>query len=61
MGLSSIDVRLHFTTFRIPWQLAGLVNLEAERRVLRFYVRDHDNMALCHHQEIDAMSGGGSE
>jgi hypothetical protein len=47
MGLSSIDLRLHFTTFRQPWQLAGLVNLDGDRRTLRFYVRQQDTMALC--------------
>lgn len=47
MGLSSIDLKLHFTTFRQPWQVAGLLNLEAGRRVLRFYVRAADDMAEC--------------
>jgi hypothetical protein len=47
MGLSSIDLRLHLTTFRQPWQVAGLLNLEAARRVLRFYVRRGDDMAEC--------------
>jgi hypothetical protein len=47
MGLSSIDLKLHFTTFRQPWQLAGLLNLEADRRVLRFYVRHGDQMVDC--------------
>lgn len=50
MGLSSIDLRLHFTTFRIPWQIAGLLNLDGGNRVLRFYVRQGDTMALCRHQ-----------
>jgi JAB N-terminal domain len=36
-GLSTIDVRLHTSTFRRPWQVAALVNLEADRRVLRWY------------------------
>jgi hypothetical protein len=56
MGLSSIDVKLHFTTFRIPWQLAGLVNLERTQRVLRFYVRQGSAMALCHHQSVAPTS-----
>lgn len=51
-GLSSIDFRLHFTTFRIPWQLAGLVNTTPAQRVLRFYVRRADSMALCFHQPL---------
>jgi proteasome lid subunit RPN8/RPN11 len=50
MGLSSIDYRLHFTTFRIPWQVAGLVNLDGPHRVLRWYVRRGEDMLLCHHQ-----------
>jgi hypothetical protein len=49
MGLSSIDLNLHFTTFRQPWQLAGLVNIDETGRVLRFYVRHGDTMALCPH------------
>lgn len=53
MGLSSIDLHLHFTTFRIDWQIAGLLNLDGEQRVLRFYVRRENTMALCHHQVID--------
>jgi hypothetical protein len=50
MGLSSIDVGLHFTTFRLSWQLAGLVNLDSPtRRTVRFYVRQGSTMALCPH------------
>jgi hypothetical protein len=52
IGLSTIDFRLHFTTFHLPWQIAGLVNLDGQRRVLRFYVRQNDTMALCPHQAI---------
>jgi len=37
LGLSSIDVELHTSTFRRPAQVAGLVNLDGDRRVLRFY------------------------
>lgn len=37
LGLSSIDVDLHRGTFRLPWQIAGLVNLDGDARVLRFY------------------------
>lgn len=53
MGLSSIDVRLHFTTFLLPWQLAGLVNIEDGGRVLRFYTRRQDAMVLCPHWVTD--------
>lgn len=52
VGLSSIDFRLHFTTFRLPWQLAGLINLNGEERLLRFYVRRYDTMEWCPHQPI---------
>jgi proteasome lid subunit RPN8/RPN11 len=54
MGLSSIDYRLHFTTFRIPWQIAGLLNLDGAERVLRYYVRRGEDMLLCHHQTSGA-------
>jgi proteasome lid subunit RPN8/RPN11 len=53
LGLSTIDLRLHFTTFRIPWQIAGLINLDGHHRVLRFYVRQGDVMPLCYHQTIN--------
>jgi JAB N-terminal domain len=36
-GLSGVDVRLHTSTFRRPWQVAALVNLTAGGRVLRWY------------------------
>ncbi|TQS46761.1 JAB N-terminal domain-containing protein [Cryptosporangium phraense] len=45
LGLSSIDVDLHLTTFRRPWQVAGLVNLDRTSRVLRFYHRAPDASA----------------
>ncbi|OAD18779.1 hypothetical protein THIOM_005616 [Candidatus Thiomargarita nelsonii] len=48
MGLSTIDLQLHFTTFRLPWQLAALINLDTpNRRTLRFYVRQSDVMVPC--------------
>ncbi|WP_250286735.1 MULTISPECIES: JAB N-terminal domain-containing protein [unclassified Frankia] len=40
IGLSSVDVELHTTTFRRLWQVAGLVNIDRDDprdRVLRFY------------------------
>lgn len=52
-GLSSIDVKLHFTTFTIPWQVAGLINLDGDRRRLRFYVPQGDEMVLCPYQVIN--------
>lgn len=47
MGLSSIDLRLHFTTFRQPWQVAGLINIDDSGRVLRFYARQDNWMVPC--------------
>jgi proteasome lid subunit RPN8/RPN11 len=46
LGLSSVDVELHRSTFRRPWQVAGLVNITDDRRVLRFYHGEGDEMAL---------------
>ncbi len=37
VGLSSVDVELHTTTFMRPWQIAGLVNIDQGSRLLRFY------------------------
>jgi proteasome lid subunit RPN8/RPN11 len=44
MGLSSIDVDLHLATFQRPWQVAALVNVRDQRRVLRFYGRDDQGL-----------------
>lgn len=44
LGLSSIDVELHTSTFRTPWQVAGLLNISDGRRVLRFYRSDGESM-----------------
>ncbi len=56
-GLSTIDFRLHFSTFRIPWQIAGLVNIDGNNhRVLRFYVRRNKTMELCPHQTVPITS-----
>lgn len=52
MGLSSIDFALHFSTFTIPWQLAGLINIDSQGRTLRFYVRRGSDMVLCPHWSI---------
>ena len=46
-GLSSIDYTLHFGTFTIPWQLAGLINIDGADRTLRFYRREAIEMLLC--------------
>jgi proteasome lid subunit RPN8/RPN11 len=44
MGLSSIDVRLHLATFHRPWQVAALINLRTEGRLLRFFGRDGEGL-----------------
>jgi proteasome lid subunit RPN8/RPN11 len=44
MGLSSVDVDLHLTTFQRPWQVAALLNLRGDRRKLRFYGRGGDGL-----------------
>ncbi len=43
-GLSWFDVHLHHSTFTIPWQIAGLVNIDGDARVLRFYAGQDDTM-----------------
>jgi proteasome lid subunit RPN8/RPN11 len=45
LGLSSVDVELHRSTFRRPWQVAALVNISTGGRVLRFYHGEGDEMA----------------
>lgn len=49
LGLSTIDHRLHLSTFRLPWQVAGLVNVDGTERTLRFYARDHGAVCQCGH------------
>lgn len=44
LGLSSIDVDLHRDTFRLPWQIAGLVNITPADRLLRFYTAGDEGM-----------------
>lgn len=58
MGLSSIDLQLHFTTFRIPWQVAGLVNVSRSgARVVRFYVREGQTMRRCPVRVLASAAG----
>ena len=47
LGLSTIDDELHTTTFRQPWQVAGLVNIDRDHRVLRFYQADGTEMVTA--------------
>jgi hypothetical protein len=62
MGLSTVDLDLHFTTFRKPWQLAGLINFERRgERTLRFYVRRDGAMALCPQWEVEGGEVEGGE
>ncbi|WUI02586.1 hypothetical protein OHR68_12520 [Spirillospora sp. NBC_00431] len=44
-GLSSVDIRLHRSTFQRPWQVAALVNISGGRRLLRFYRSSEKGMA----------------
>jgi JAB N-terminal domain len=48
-GLSMTDVDLHKSTFRRPWQLAALINISGDGRVLRFYHGEHDPMTKIPH------------
>jgi proteasome lid subunit RPN8/RPN11 len=43
-GLSTVDVKLHTSTFRRKWQVAALLNLGPDGRVLRFYRSDGDGL-----------------
>jgi hypothetical protein len=47
LGLSSVDVDLHRSTFRRPWQVAALINFTEDERRLRFYRTDDGTMALA--------------
>lgn len=49
-GLSSIDVELHSSIFTLPWQVAALVNLGANERVLRVYRSAGERMAQTRYQ-----------
>jgi len=54
LGLSSVDVELHRSTFRRPWQVAGLVNIARNRRVLRFYHGEDDQMVPVRYWVVPA-------
>ncbi|MGB0521326.1 MAG: hypothetical protein ACPGJS_00130 [Flammeovirgaceae bacterium] len=46
-GLSLPDLKLHFTTFRFPWQIAALVNIEHDlTNKLRFYAKKEDQLEM---------------
>ncbi len=47
IGLSAMDFHAHFTTFRFPWQVAGLINIENDNsNKLRFYARKGQMAAM---------------
>lgn len=47
LGLSSVDVDLHRSTFRRPWQVAALVNVTEDGRMLRFYRANGETMTIA--------------
>ncbi|GAA1392551.1 hypothetical protein GCM10009639_24390 [Kitasatospora putterlickiae] len=50
-GLSTADVDLHLGTFRRDWQIAALLNVDRDRRVLRVYRRGPGRrMSLLRHR-----------
>ena len=53
-GLSTVDVRLHTTTFRRAWQVAVLLNLDLRERVLRVYGYVGDEIAEVPYWLADA-------
>jgi len=57
LGLSSVDVELHRSTFRRPWQVAALVNITDEGRVLRFYHGVGDEMVLVRYWPVPHNDG----
>lgn len=46
-GLSSVDVQLHRSVFKRPWQIAALLNIAGGHRVLRFYRLADRGMTLA--------------
>ncbi|MEV5547552.1 JAB N-terminal domain-containing protein [Streptomyces sp. NPDC052309] len=53
IGLSRTDIELHRDTFRRPWQVAALINLTADRRVLSCYAAAGEWMAPCPIRNLD--------
>ncbi len=51
LGLSTVDVDLHRSTFRRPWQVAALINITETSRVLRFYHNDGETMTRAPYWE----------
>lgn len=52
LGLSSVDIDLHRSTFRRPWQVAALINITNASRVLRFYRIDGETMTRAPYWEV---------
>jgi hypothetical protein len=59
-GLSTVDVKLHTSTFRRKWQVAALLNLGTEGRVLRFYRADGDRLTEAPFWVAEPAATGGS-
>ncbi|MFD7406734.1 hypothetical protein ACFV7R_29565 [Streptomyces sp. NPDC059866] len=54
-ALSSVDVAMHTATFRVPWQVAAVVNLYDERRAVRFFARSATGLDACAHWIVDDL------
>jgi proteasome lid subunit RPN8/RPN11 len=59
-GLSTVDVRLHMSTFRRTWQVAALLNIDDDGRVLRFYRSGGEVMAEAPYWIADSAAPGGA-
>ncbi len=63
LGLSTIDVDLHARTFRRPWQVAGLINIDDDTRTLRVYgwdgIRMHELQHWVGEPSATAVTGDG--
>jgi hypothetical protein len=57
LGLSATDVSLHLSTFQRSFQVAGLINISGDERIVRFYTRYAETMELCP-QWIENERGG---
>ncbi|MBW4635068.1 MAG: hypothetical protein KME30_25155 [Iphinoe sp. HA4291-MV1] len=50
-GLSSVDVELHFSTFTIPWQLAGLINVSRPKTFVS--QRKNEGLGRCFWHRVE--------
>lgn len=53
VGLSTMDVDMHLSTFRRPWQVAGLICHDYSDRSIRFYYNAGMTMSECQAWVID--------